>query len=316
MKTVRNGIHKRLILVSLLLLIACNPCPKFEPKIQYCVTDKRVQALPTPFEPLVKEELQTLWGKELYLGTRFAEEADFYRAITAFKSAYYLIPKKEEKRKLQIEYSIVLSYYFAGKYKEALEAFEASSLISVDTSFPALRELLILLYDTYDKTNFCEKRDRIYEKISQDFPETAASLTIGDALVYGDICTLNEFNESEPINQLLLEYRTEMKSPQKAKQLQAILPGAGYYYVGLKNAAITSFIINALFIAGTYQLFHKGYPTLALFTLSLESGWYLGGINGAELAANEFNERLYEGKAKEVLTQEKLFPVLMFQYAF
>lgn len=316
MKIARSGILKSLLLGCLLIIAACNPCPKFEPKIQYCVTDKRVQALPTPFEPLTKGEVQALWGKELYLGSKFAEEADFYRAITAFKSAYFLIPKSEEKRKLQIEYSIVLSYYLAGKYTETVEAFESSGLMTVDNTFPAYRELLILLYETYDKTNFSEKRDRIYERIANDFPETAANLTLSDALVYGDICTLNTFNEMEPVNQLLQEYACEMKSPQKAKQLQAILPGAGYYYVGLKNAAVTSFVINALFIAGTYQLFHKGYPAWALFTLSLESGWYLGGINGAELAANEYNERLYERKAKDVLTQEKLFPILMFQYAF
>ena len=315
MKTVRNIIRKGL-LIPIIALTACNPCPRFEPNIQYCVTEKRVQALPTPFPPLSKGELQTLWGKELYLGSCFADEADFYRAITAFKSALYLIPKKEFDRRSQIEYNIVLSYYFAGKYKEALEAFEGSTLFCLPPSFPATRELLILLYDLYDKQGFCDKREKILQVLKEKYPEEAEKLLLSDAIVTGDFCTLNDHTDNDTINTLLYEYAILQKSPEKAGQLQALLPGAGYYYVGLKNAATTSFLINALFIAGTYQLFKKGYPALAVFTLSLEAGWYFGGINGAQLAANEFNERLYENLAKEALTQEKLFPVLMFQYAF
>lgn len=315
MKIVRNLIHKGAIL-SLLGLMACNPCPPFEPDVQYCVTEKRVQALPTPFSPLSKSELQQLWGKELYLGSRFADEADFYRAITAFKSALFLIPAKELSRKAQIEYSIFLSYYLASKYKEALETYENSSLPLSTQSFPAYRELLITLYDAYGKTECTEKQGHVFELIRQDYPELADSLSLSDAIIQADFCFLNEHTDKPYINQLLTDYCFEKKSPEKAGQLQAILPGAGYYYVGLKNAATTSFIINALFLAGTYQLFHKGYPAFALFTLSLEAGWYFGGINGAQIAANEYNERAYERIAKDTLIQEKLFPILKLECAF
>ena len=51
MKIARSLIHKGAIL-SLIGLMACSPCPPFEPDVQYCVTEKRVQALPTPFPPL------------------------------------------------------------------------------------------------------------------------------------------------------------------------------------------------------------------------------------------------------------------------
>lgn len=297
-------------------LVACNPCPPFEPDVQYCVTDKRVQALPTPFPALSKNELQQLWGKELYLGSRFADEADFYRAITAFKSALFLIPAKELSRKAQIEYSIFLSYYLAAKYKEAIETYENSSLPLSASSFPAYRELLITLYDTYGKIECTDKQGHVYELIRQDFPDLADTLSLSSAIIEADFCFLNEQTDKPYVNQLLTDYAFEKKSPKTAGRLQTFFPGAGYYYVGLKNAAVTSFIINSLFIAGTYQLFHKGYPAIALFTLSLEAGWYFGGINGAQIAANEYNERLYERLSKDTLINEKLFPILRLEYAF
>ena len=95
-----------------------------------------------------------------------------------------------------------------------------------------------------------------------------------------------------------------------------LLPGAGYYYVGQKKAALTAFVINSLFTAAAYQFFAKGYPAAGFITLSFEAGWYFGGINGAGLAAKEYNERLYEVKAKDFMLKERLFPLLTFETSF
>lgn len=292
----------------------CNKCPPaFEPRICYTPPQGVISSLPTPFAPLSRDELQTLWGKELYLGTRFAEEGDSYRAITAFKSSLYLLPKRAFERKEQIEFYLFLSYYFACKYKEAREVYEESTLNPIPDHFPAKRELRLALWECYDKTFQCEKAEMIRQALDV---EDQSDLTLSLALQEGDICTLNEFADREAVSDLLWEYRQEMKSVKKAETLQTILPGAGYWYVGLHKAAVTSFIINTLFIAAAAEFFHHGYYAASLITLSLETGWYFGGINGAGLAANEYNERLYEGFAKDTLLQEKLFPVLKFEFAF
>ncbi len=98
--------------------------------------------------------------------------------------------------------------------------------------------------------------------------------------------------------------------------MNAILPGAGYYYVGQKKTAVTSFLINALFIGTAWVFFQQKNVPAALITLSFETGWYFGGINGAGLAANEYNERLYEVNTKEQLFENKLFPLFYFKKSF
>lgn len=79
---------------------------------------------------------------------------------------------------------------------------------------------------------------------------------------------------------------------------------------------MTSFIINALFAAATYQLIDRGYVAAGIIVGSLEMGWYIGGINGAGLEAKEYNQSLYNTCAKEVMIRNQLFPVLMFETTF
>ena len=49
---------------------------------------------------------------------------------------------------------------------------------------------------------------------------------------------------------------------------------------------------------------------------SMEIGWYLGGINGAGIEAQELNTRLYEGVGTKILVEKECFPVLMFETTF
>ena len=49
---------------------------------------------------------------------------------------------------------------------------------------------------------------------------------------------------------------------------------------------------------------------------SAEFGWYVGGINGAGLAAKEYNEFIYNDLAKNYLLSTKGFPVLSISKGF
>lgn len=300
---------------------SCQPTRCWlEPNIGYCPPKKLIETLPNPFPKLTAAERAQDWGKELFVGKAFAKEMDFYRAITCFKKALFLIPRKAAERRLEIEYDIFLAYYAAGKYQDAVETYEGSRLIDATEDFPASRNLLITLYDAYKQNDQPERACRILEAIVNTERQTAQRLILSSAILEADFPAIVEASEETPeaesVCQMLTSYSFESKSVAKARLLNAVLPGAGYWYVGQKKSAVTSFLINALFIAATYQLFDRGYIPAAIITASLETGWYFGGINGAGIEANQFNQCLYDRVGREAMVQERLFPILMLDYGF
>lgn len=289
----------------------------FEPDIAYFPTQRHINALPSAFPPLSDEEKLSEWGKEFFFGTQFVKELDLYRAITCFKRALFLIPCELAERRLQLEFNTLEAYFLGHKYAEALTVYESGGLPSAPLDFPALKELLLILYESYLYTDQCEKALRILAYLEMQDRETAQKLRKSEAIRTADFEALfKEFQSDAELNNFLSCYSSFAKSPSKARFLNAVLPGAGYAYVGQQKAAATSFIINALFIAAAYQFFDRGYTAAGLITTSLEAGWYFGGINGAGLAAREYNEQVFQVQGKEFMIREKLFPVLMFQYAF
>jgi hypothetical protein len=314
----------KVLIVLSLLILSSSSCQRmkadFEPDVTYVPTASYIENMPSAFPKITKEEAPEDWSKEYRLGLGFVEEFDLYRAITCFKRARFLIPPKNIQRTQQIDFCLMQAYYIGGKWNEALYVFDHSGLIDAPADFPAMRELKIMLYDCFNKNNEPEKADLIRCSLVEIDLDLADSLTLSDVMIEGDVCMLEKLIPSSrrkaALCRFLNGFYSEAKSIRKAQTLNAILPGAGYLYVGQSKTAFTSFAINALFIAAAYQFFHNGYVAAGLITTSLEFGWYYGGINGAGLAAKEYNERLYECKAKDFMIQERLFPLLMFDYAF
>lgn len=304
------------------LVLACTSCQlstcALQPEIVY-TAPSRITRQPSAFTSLDEEEWKQEWAKELVIGDAFAREWDFYRAITCYKRALILIPS-DSQRRLQLEYDIILCYYLANKYAEAIDVFESSCLTIVNPTFPAFNQLLLMVYDCYLHEDKEERAQTIFETIQKFSPETSADLTIYQNLVAGRLCEAQADIEQHPdfasIQPEMDSYYALAKSPDKARRLNMVLPGAGYYYVGQHKTAVTAFLINALFILASYECFRHGYPAAGIITASLESGWYLGGINGAGIAAQEYNNRLYEGTTKKILRDHCFFPVLMFETTF
>lgn len=304
--------------------ISLNGCAlnstKIEPSICLEPTKNDIRCLPSAFDPLTPAELETEWGKELLIGQRFGRDLDLYRAITAFKRALIIMPEMNIRRRLQVEYSIVQSYYYGRKYCEAIQAFEESSFACMASDFPAFHDLLIMIHDCYYKMCEFDKAEKILQVIEKRNSELANDIQISLAINEGNIpCIRNLATSSdkcEPVTGFLNQYCCCSKSPPKAQALNAILPGAGYYYVGQRRAAVTSFITNGLFIAAAYHFFHHGNWAAGLITTSLETGWYIGGINGAGLAAKEYNEKLYNTLGKGMMIRNDLFPLLMLETSF
>lgn len=318
-------VQKKLVFLILLCTMVCSSCTpvctSFDPHITYNPHVCALKDLPEGFPELTEKELFSTWGKELLIGQSFLKDNDLFRAITALKRAKYLVPNKAHERRLQIEYTILLAYYLGNKHKEVTEHFEDSALFYASPDeFPLYDDLLVMLYDSYMQTGKCEKGEMVLEMIRERTPETATSLELYQTLSRGEICAsyllVEQLPNGEAVSDYLDCYRYFEKSPKTARQLNALLPGAGYYYVGQKKTALTSFVINALFIGAAWAFFENKNIPAGLITLSFEAGWYFGGINGAGLAAKEYNERLYTENTKEMMFQQHLFPIFYFQKSF
>lgn len=329
---------KCLLLLFIVLITSCQTsCYKLEPEICYIPPKQFVEYHPSAFPPLEIEERRQDWGKELIIAQGFASEIDFYRAITSFKRALFLTPKKYAARRLQMQYGIILSYYLAGRFQDTIETFEASSLTDCPPDFPALDDLLVVLYDSYKRIENEVKASCIMALIQARNQSQAKQLSLSEAVRAGNLCgalissapevvceTDDNILTTTPSSQIrsletqcfVKEYEMKKKSVRKAQFLNALLPGAGYFYVGQKVSGITSFWLNSLFIAAAYYCFDHNNIAAGLILSSFEFGWYFGGINGAGLAAKEYNEHIYNTAGKEFLLKNALFPVLMLKYTF
>jgi len=318
----RKRSFSRLLIVGVALILGgCQTASEPpEPLLTCPLPTRQISALPSAFPPLSPRERQEEWAKELFMGDMFAKECDFYRAITCYKRALIVLPPIEIKRHAQIDYDLMLCYYFGGKYQEVIHLFEASDLSQATPDFPSFNHLLLVVYECYLQIKQQGRAQCLLDIIRKFSPETADDLLLYETLKRGDIdCArslISQHREREAMEKEVAFYDQRAKSSEKARLLNALLPGAGYYYVGQRRSALTSFLINTLFTAAAYQFFHRGYPAAGAITASLEAGWYLGGINGAGIEAQEFNTRLYEGISRKILTDHACFPLLMFETSF
>lgn len=312
--TTLSSLILRLVGVVLLLQGCVTHQVPFAPAIVYYPSERVVEGLPSPFPTLTQEERGEEWGRELYLGRKFAQEFDLYRAITCYKRALFTAPL--EKR-FEIEFHLIEAYYFGRKHEQVIEIYEGSCLGQIGLDQPGIRELLLMLYDSYQAIGQEEKAVRIQALMYTLDPALEENIQKYSAVESADFCTLELLKESSPdLSNFLSDYQTLKKSVRTAQTLNALLPGAGYYYVGQQKTALTAFLVNALFTYAAYQFFDRGYVAAGVITTSLELGWYLGGINGAGLAAQEINECTYSTLGKDFLIKNRLFPILMFTYAF
>ena len=309
------------ILFASLIIAGCyRVTDKIEPRLSYQVQDQHLAHLHTPFSSLNDEEKISDWGKELIIADAFLKDLDLYRAVSTYKRAEILIGASSLARKTQIQYGILLCYYLGKHYDDAVESVNKSHLANVDKSFPAYHDLLLILYECYHEMNCPEKEECIYELMKKDFPQTAEKLQISRALRAGDLDQIsvinNDLEHPSYLDSLLARYNLERKSVATAQTFNALLPGAGYLYLGQKKSALTAFLLNGLFIAAAYEFFHHNHVAAGIITASFEAGWYFGGIYGAGEEAKYFNEKVYERNASRILNEHKLFPVLMMLYAF
>ncbi len=289
------------------------------PRISCNLDEEYIKNLKNPFSDLEDQEKKQDWAKEYIIAKKFAEELDLYRAITNFKRAKILMDKENTNRLQEIEYSILLCYYFAKKYDDVIDSFEKSTLSYVDKSFAAFEDLLIVLYESYRQIEDTEKTEAILELIEKHYPRTEKTLEFSTALLDANLEKIQEYANLEDKKEYLSElnlYKQQKKSVAAAQVLNAVMPGAGYLYIGQSKSALTSFMLNGLFIYASYEFLKRGYTAAGLITISFETGWYFGGIYGAGEEAKYYNEKVYESLTKPVMNKDKTFPMFMLKYGF
>lgn len=261
------------------------------------------------------------WQKEAFIAAQFAKEMDFYRALSGFKRARFLA--KEKHTQMDLTYQILLCYFLANKYDKVIQEFENSPLKNADSEFEYFDSLLIILEHSYTKLGLEKKSQKIFKILEQSSQEKAALYKTSKAIMQAEL--INSDQErlkglspsiKESLKEMLDNYENQRVSVEKAGLYNALLPGAGYLYLGQNKSAFTAFCLNSLFILAAQHFFEKGQIAAGIITTGFELGWYLGGIQGAMLSANRYNANLYQKKAHFILERERLYPVFFLERQF
>ncbi len=248
------------------------------------------------------------------IGSKLAREGDYYRAITAFKRSLLLLPDGQNpSAKMDIQYNIALSYYLGKHYEQALPYLEP--LQDAPKDWEGASDASLLYYECLQLTGQRKQAQAFLKSPSRLLPSQRQELTHIAPILEGDIQAIAN-SKDFTIRAWGQENLKLLKSPEKAQILNGVLPGAGYFYLGKTNTAITSFLLNALFIAAAYRLFDRHHVALGILTTGIEFGWYFGGIYGAKESALRYNQLTYEKRAHQFLKEKRLAPALMIRYGF
>ncbi|MEC8307001.1 MAG: hypothetical protein VXZ72_04050 [Chlamydiota bacterium] len=300
--------------IALLSLVLFAPSLSCASPLDYSLSQKEILELPPSFPHLTVGEEALPWAQEYRIGRSLAQEGDFYRAITAFKRARYLLPYDGDK-KTAIQYSIMLSYFLGGKYGRVIEASQNAFFNSESLPLYLQPDLCSILYWSNLKEGEEGRAESLIEEMAQIDPERADWLWSSAHLSLGKGGGKNGL---PPLTSAAWNhYLVHKKSAKKAACLNLLMPGAGYLYLGQRQSALTAALLNGLTVAASYYFFHRGRNIPAgILMSSLEMGWYAGGVYGAIEQTGVYNEVLYERSLGRPMYQEKLFPLMQIQHGF
>lgn len=265
------------------------------------------------------------WEIETHLGNQLARDLNWPQALWCFNRAALLAPDDvETKQKLALDQ--LLCRYFANQYQDAARLFEKSCLVDADKSWACYPDLLVILADSYGQladfwsSDWRPKQALAHRLLERVDPERARRLSLRVLVQSKNLQGLKDLGAADPsafyVEPLMQIYHKQSRNPGRAGLLNALLPGAGYWYVGQKQTAITSLALNALFAAAAWRFFQKGYPAAGLLTLSFEFGWYFGGIQGAQLAAKEYNRARFAPLGDKILREQRANRASLIQHGF
>ena len=247
----------------------------------------------------LEKEAQT----ELLIAQRLIDQKEYDLALTSTQKVKAL----DAKFSLDADYLQVIAHYQKQQFHQAIRVFEGGALRYAPTSFEHYQTLLEMLFECYEKTHNPEQGSLILNKLATAHQDVFSLLT-AQALYRQDINQLAHIaktHSSQLLQKWAQSYQKKLKSPKKAKWLSLLVPGLGYYYVGQKQSAVTSFLINSLLIAATAQCVITGLYPLAIALGTFECGWYFGGAKGASRSTEDYNHQLFSELEEHVKNQKE-----------
>lgn len=255
----------------------------------------------------VTEEYNLLRQAEIYKFSQdLFETGEYYRAITEAKRYYSLFPDGEYADDL---YKLIGdSYLMAREWEDAISAYE-----SFIFQFPTSQYVSAVYFNTAIcciKTQKYKKAEKLFERIIAD----GAGQDLNQSILW-KILLLIQQNRLDEVESLLedgsirdivlqksgiiektinLKKNVKYKNPKLAGFMSAVLPGSGQAYNGRYTDALGAFVLNALFISGTWLAFDDDNAALGLACSIFAIGFYKGNIYGAVNGAYKYNRKIDE----------------------
>lgn len=232
-------------------------------------------------------------------------EGDVYRAISEYKAFLILFP--HHPRSAEAWFGLGRGLREEGDADGALRAFQQSEKEESDAGRPWAREAALEIGETLRMAGHPGPAAEALEELASkprwnEIRAKAlqrAAWAWMEARQWGEaLRVLGEIEHSDPMREPAERLRDEIKSglqtlpwrhPWVAGGLAALLPGSGHLYAGRHKEALTSFLLNATFIAGASWAIREGYLVTGGILSFFELGWYLGGISTAAREARQFN---------------------------
>lgn len=232
------------------------------------------------------------------------DQADYYRAITEYERVIFHFPGHALAKTAR--YRIAHSYFRGDKLAPAIERFR-----TLATDFPAEatgRDSLFMLAEAQYLSRDYRASQETFAAFLAAYPDDPrrdkAAIRNGWAhLRQGDWRGAETAFQSLPPGSPLRPAADDLadgarrypelpkKSPALAGALSALLPGAGQLYTNRTGDAITSFLLNGIFLWGAVEAFRHDNNVTGGILLFFEAGWYAGNIYNAAGNAHKFNQR-------------------------
>lgn len=280
----------------------------------------------------------------LKLADAFADEHDYYRAITEYKKVVFLFPDYE---KLDwVHFQIGRLYYEGGRYPQAKhELLPLTEVKDENLKFMANNYIALSYYENAEFSN----ANRLFDELKT---QPLGSPYILDYTIYMGMASAGTHKftdaydrmtaakklwkdknpEETPADPLQAQYakffdatlpllgkarELSTKSPYWAIFFAAILPGGGHFFLSEWDTGLVSLSLvgGAAFLA--YDGFVRESAVQSIIFTTFATGAYIGQIYSSYRTARKYNEELGDTEFRELTRQFRSLNVaLQFQTRF
>jgi|TARA_B100001105_G_C22365942_1_gene432627 tetratricopeptide (TPR) repeat protein len=231
------------------------------------------------------------------------EEKEYFRAITEYKRLNSFFP--DNPNYIQNKIMIVNCYYNAGHLIEAISELKELNIIYPKYFNFIYREAKIL----NEISHYFESNEIIQNNLNK-FKQVQ-----NDSLIYLsaiNLFRLQKIDDSKEvldkiINSSSLYYvaqetktyisnydKLRFKNRKYAGYLNLVIPGSGYFYLGMEQTALATFFIESLFIGILNKSLQNNTTGTSMLTGFLFSGIHLGATYGAVEQADKLNKNIFK----------------------